>query len=48
MDKFVEIMTGLFFLVLVSMFLFRGRETIGIIRAWGDFFTEGVQALHGR
>ena len=47
MTKFVEIMTGLFFLVLVSLFLVRGRETIGIIQAWGDFFTEGVAALHG-
>jgi len=48
MNKFVEIMTGLFFLVVISLFLVRGRETIGIIQAWGDFFTQGVQALHGR
>lgn len=48
MGRLVEILSGLFMLVLVSLFLFRGRETIGIIRAWGEFFTEGVQALHGR
>lgn len=48
MSKIVEILTGVFMLVLVSLFLVRGRETVAIISAWGEFFTEGVQALHGR
>lgn len=48
MEKFVQILTGVFILILVFLFLSRGRETVAIIQALFDTAIEGVAVLQGR
>lgn len=48
METVVKIATGIFLLILVYLFLFRGRETVAIINALFEGVTGGITVLQGR
>ena len=45
---FVKIATGFFIVLIVSMFLFHGERTVGIINALFDGVVSGMDVLHRR
>lgn len=48
MSSIVKILTTVFILIGIFLFLSRGRETVSIIRALSDFSLGGIVALQGR
>lgn len=48
MDTIVKIFTGIFLLIVIYLFLFRGRETVAIINALFEGVTGGIEVLQGR
>lgn len=48
MRDVVKIFTGIFLLIMIYLFLFRGRETVAIINTLFDGLIGGIEVLQGR
>jgi len=48
MKDIVKIFTGIFLLILVYLFLFRGRETVAIMNTLFQGLIGGIEVLQGR
>lgn len=48
MRDVVKIFTGIFLLIMIYLFLFRGRETVAIINTLFEGLIGGIEVLQGR